>query len=1090
MNSKVPASKPAKPKRRKSAASRPATREPTPDEALYEIRDIIDEKYVKGRLLYKVDWADNPTTGEKYDPTWVGRPLPRSLPLILSSHAYPADHIEPRPQEPAGNVTEAAVADWESEKRRRQGLASDPKSSNPTETDSQPVLSPNWRAKRRRDHSATEEEDRAPRRTRGSVDSGYTSTDGDAATNSWPSSWEPVQSLPENKGELVLEIPRPAGFDPSEYRVISSSQSVPSSQAASLSLTNSQQTGGLVSQRTIPDSQDFLDSLRTRSTAQSTINDSFLDSGSTHPVSQSARVLGSTQEAGQDQDQDQDRQDTEGQTSRHGFDIPSHQPGQGSHGDSGPPSGLLESGDSTQNTIRDSIGHPFRQLPGELESSLGDNPWGEGLLTQLEYQLPISLDVVDRVEERLSGHSHPSLHEQANPTPLGHSSFALEDSNLHFQDAQRTSLLDINPEPQFLTQVSQVPGVISQDLIPETVQKPSKRQYPSQTPNQSASSPLHRGQAHPSTPTQERSTSLPVNMEGSGDGAPRQSVVDKLRKLQEDVFGSSPGQNTAPANPQNQKVDGPIEGDSRPSAVEKLRQFTENSFGTSPESVAPVEARQEPTLVSPSAILPQTGSFAEHLEASTAPQDDTSLNEQPLLAVQDFNQGVGIDFGSHSGGAIGGAGHSMEFDHQPATVAPSDLTTSIEHIPSVHDDSSGDQILGGSLEEEPHSTLDVEQDQFPHDMGTDEQEEDDDDSHIRHFTVTLPMAANTRATYLETIRENKSTMITFAEVFANSVSSVPDDLLVAKIDDLFGRLLDLCDLPAYDHDLPELSKEEMMKHATNSNSKFSFVYEFLQGLRDINVRILIFSAEGRIFDYLEAVVAATGCPYTILGEEAPTGQEPTEGASVVLAVAGEDLSMVEEGIDVVIAFDHTARSVELPATLGYDNMAPIVLSLVATYSLDHIGQQLLQSEQGMDSFEKKNALNLATVTSKDYLRNPESQHIAPHEAAQMFTNFLRNPEIGLDWEPQPLPADIFELWLSSQERTQAAQAHVYQSVVLNGPGRKRPLVSMPSFGGLPKKRKKAQLTVAAGHCRRGNPQTAEITRIATALPERDASADE
>lgn len=75
MNSKVPAPKPAKPKRRKSAASRPATREPTPDEALYEIRDIIDEKHVKGRLLYKVDWADNPTTGEKYDPTWVRPPL-------------------------------------------------------------------------------------------------------------------------------------------------------------------------------------------------------------------------------------------------------------------------------------------------------------------------------------------------------------------------------------------------------------------------------------------------------------------------------------------------------------------------------------------------------------------------------------------------------------------------------------------------------------------------------------------------------------------------------------------------------------------------------------------------------------------------------------------------------------------------------------------------------------------------------------------------------------------------------------------------------------------------------------------------------
>jgi hypothetical protein len=493
-----------------------------------------------------------------------------------------------------------------------------------------------------------------------------------------------------------------------------------------------------------------------------------------------------------------------------------------------------------------------------------------------------------------------------------------------------------------------------------------------------------------------------------------------------------------------------MEGAPLASAVERLRRFTENSFGTSPGPVAPVETRQEPTLVSPSAVLPQTGSFAEHLEASTAPPDDTFLDEQPLLAVQEFNQGVDMDFGSHPEGAIGGGEHSMEFEHPPATVAPSDLTTSIEHIPSAHDDSSGDQILGDSLEEAPHITLDVEPDHFPHDMGTDEQEEDDDDSHVRHFTVTLPMAANTRATYLETIRENKATMITFGEVFANSRSNVPDDSLVAQIDALFGRLLDLCDLPAYDHDLPELSKEEMMKHATNSNSKFSYVYEFLHGLRDINVRILILSAPGRVFDYLEAVVSATGCPYTILGEEGSTGQEPTEGASVVLAVAGEDLSTVDEGIDVVIAFDHTARSVELPATLGYDNMAPIVLSLVATYSLDHIGQQLLQGEQDLDSFERRNALNLATAKSRDYLRNPESQHIAPHEAAQTFASFLKNPEIGLDWEPQPLPADIFDLWLGSQERTQATQAHVYEAVVLNGPGRKRPLVRTSSSSNWPK----------------------------------------
>ena len=63
--------KPSKQKPRKSAKPRRTTQEPTPDEVLYEIRDVVDEKLVKGKLLYKVDWADNPTTGERYDPTWV-----------------------------------------------------------------------------------------------------------------------------------------------------------------------------------------------------------------------------------------------------------------------------------------------------------------------------------------------------------------------------------------------------------------------------------------------------------------------------------------------------------------------------------------------------------------------------------------------------------------------------------------------------------------------------------------------------------------------------------------------------------------------------------------------------------------------------------------------------------------------------------------------------------------------------------------------------------------------------------------------------------------------------------------------------------
>ncbi|KAK4042873.1 hypothetical protein C8A01DRAFT_13508 [Parachaetomium inaequale] len=957
--------RPTKQKRRRPVA----TREPTPEEEIFEVRDILDEKLVKGKLLYKVDWADNPTTGERYDPTW----------------------------EPAENVTAAAVTDWENEKRRRQGIA--PESSHPSlESDSQPVLPPNWRAKRRREPSAAaaEEDERAPTRSRRSVDSGYTSTDGDLQ-----SSCEEVQSVPHNNNKkLVLELSRPPDFDPSEYRLITSSQlapSAPSSQivdAAPSQGDSNQHAGGRASQRTIPDSQDGFDSLRTtQSTAQST-----------------ARAQ-------------EQASNTEGQISRSDFDIPSRQP-EGVHSQSRPSSRLLdESGRS--------ISPSSARFEPQLEYPSEDSPLGEGFLTQPDYDLPFSgtESGPSRIAELLSGnkgrkqHQEHELSQQSAPAPGINSFLTGSDSHPHFQAAQQSSLPAGNPG--LLTQLSEAGGQSSADIVPETALRPPKRRSPSRIPSQSASSPRGKETAQPSTPAKERQASVlftPRNRDMDGEGTPRPSAREKMRQLRAQVFGTSP-------------------------AV--------------PPAVPPAENRQEPALVSPSAVLPQIGNFAEQLEASAAPADSselqTSLGEQPVPSVghldqqaADLNQHTGMDLAmTAETGIISG---QLEFEQPPATVAPADLTTSLEHIPVSHDDlPAGNQILGGGTEHSAPISLD-QPDRFGLELSADEQ--DEDDSHGKYLIVTLPMAANTRAKYLDTISQNKAAMIKFGEVFANSYSSLPDASLVAKIDAIFDRLLNLCDLPAYDDDLPELGKVDMMKHATNSNSKFSFVYEFLNGLWDINARILILSQPGRVFEYLEAVVSVTDCPYTILGQEGSTGQS-TEGTSVVLAVAGQDLSKVQGGVDVVIAYDHTARSVELPDTLGFESMAPMVLSLVATYSLDHIEQQLVEQqlverqlvEQDLDGLERRNALNLATGTAMEYLRTPERQSPEPHEAAKTFATFLRNPEAGLHWEPHPLPGNIFNIWLSSQQHTQESQA----DLPIAAGGRKRPLDNLNVDEGIPKR---------------------------------------
>lgn len=694
---------------------------------------------------------------------------------------------------------------------------------------------------------------------------------------------------------------------------------------------NNHQTSGRISQRTIPDSQDYLDSLRTQSTTQSAAL-------------------------------------SEAQTSRAELDIPSRQP-EDLHHESGRSSGLLVTHQSAQASFRGSVNSTNPQAgAGEQDFPSEDSPWGEGFLTQPEYGFP---DLHQRGERLSNSQGVDQDHQEqgsdpTNSVPEKDLVISASGSPPNVQAAQKVELFGSHP------------GLITQesgDIVPETVQR-ARWRIPSPAPK--------RRTPVPSTPKNQI-------MDGSAEFTPRRSAAERMRQLTEQVFG--PSSDAPPA---------------------------ENNQEPAPEP-EPVSA-----LVSPSAVFPPMGNFAEHLEASAAPADLSA----------DQNQHIGADFHIPPESSIVDGhnmdGHSMEFEQPPATVAPADLTTSVEHISSAHDG----QDLGSVMEEFARDLSPVEPDQFPLDMGTDSQED-----HGRHFAVTLPMAANIRAAYLDIIAENKATMINFGDVLANSDSS-PEPALVAKLDSIFERLLNLCDLPAYHDDLPELSKGERMKHATNSNSKFSFVYEFLHGLWDINARILVLCQPGRVFEYLEAVVSTTDCPYSVLAQSGEdSSAQSTDGTSVILAVAGQDLSNVQ-GIDVVIAFDHTARSVELPATLGYESMAPIVLSLVATYSLDHIDQQLI--EQDLTSLERRNALNMASATALEYLRNPERQYVEPHEAAKTFANFLRNPEIGLDWEPHPLPADIFEVWLSSQTQNSQTQVHQPDIPSGSGNGRKRPLVSTSS----------------------------------------------
>jgi hypothetical protein len=61
------------PKSEAASASKTQKHEPlpAPEEDWFSIRDIIDEKRERGRILYLVDWEGTDENGRRYDPTWV-----------------------------------------------------------------------------------------------------------------------------------------------------------------------------------------------------------------------------------------------------------------------------------------------------------------------------------------------------------------------------------------------------------------------------------------------------------------------------------------------------------------------------------------------------------------------------------------------------------------------------------------------------------------------------------------------------------------------------------------------------------------------------------------------------------------------------------------------------------------------------------------------------------------------------------------------------------------------------------------------------------------------------------------------------------
>ncbi|CAK7229038.1 hypothetical protein SBRCBS47491_007113 [Sporothrix bragantina] len=349
------------------------------------------------------------------------------------------------------------------------------------------------------------------------------------------------------------------------------------------------------------------------------------------------------------------------------------------------------------------------------------------------------------------------------------------------------------------------------------------------------------------------------------------------------------------------------------------------------------------------------------------------------------------------------------------------------------------------------------------------------------YVVTLPLAANTRQNYIDLVVDKKTqeTIKDFSEVFSRDVSEVPSIEAIAQVDELLRKLLDLSDLPPFSDSLPAMTPEAMMKHAVNTNSKFSFVYEFLNDIATQDKSVLILGRKGVVLNYLEAVASASNLPVerfnasTYAQPNAGTGQR-RPSFSVLLADTAEmaeaKVNAARTGkfpqptdFDIVIGFDHTARTSGLIAyfvetspsdvqdaqSSRYQLPKPIALLLVSALTLEQVDLRL--ELDSVDDLERKNALLLCTLESLTYLKDSpyDEAPAKPHQAAEAFAKMVRAPAELLDWEPTPLPEDVFDIYMHSSGPT--SQPAFTQDETINGglpcTARKRQLDDDDNNGG-------------------------------------------
>lgn len=506
-------------------------------------------------------------------------------------------------------------------------------------------------------------------------------------------------------------------------------------------------------------------------------------------------------------------------------------------------------------------------------------------------------------------------------------------------------------------------------------------------------------------------------MDESQVAPPERSALDELRAIQQAFipgYEDSAGINNTTGGSDPNAPPSPVS----PSAI--LNSVEQDSV----ENLHP----SDPNLSAIDSTSWVHGASSELFSDSLGPQNDSSAMDTTITPLKPPATALGeigeLDLSSDALKQHMGA--SLEEDSDvPATVSPSALFNSMDlNVPqglSLRPES------GLHKEAEPVVAPSEGQDDTA--MHEDHEFEiiPSEDSAPNEYLVPVPPAARIRAEVLEYINHHRLDIHEFSANVYGDAAHLPDHKTSITIDEILQHLTDLSNLPPYHKDLPGLSQDAMVRYARDTSSKLSFVYEFLQGLRNVAVEIAVLAQSGTVLEHLEAILAQGGFVYRHLHDswpQAPTGQG--SACRVVLVDTSIEDAQFVHTANIVLAYDQTAERsglLDQYKTDSLDKQQPLVFSLVEVYTLEHISRRL---SPAMGSFERKRA---QAVCLAFLSRNFEDEWMyeqipQPHEMAHDLIRYLvdgegrfTHPETRWEtWEHQTIPEDVFERYKAFRGR--------------------------------------------------------------------------